>query len=686
MPKTRDKSYWKSYRKVKTNVCRHINHVYNAEERGISSSSTATGNSVPLSSSFQHPVIHDHSDNETAYSSDSQETPAFHESDSDNNFSFLSDSSILSSNTDDENVDLNHGLPKWAAKYNITHTALRELLKILYPFHECLPKDPRTLMQTKNNIEISDIEGGHYCHLGVEHGIRNQLPRISVDKFTNRHETLEMQVNIDGVPLFKSSNTQFWPILGRIVHPFTHEPFIIGIFVGDKKPSNIQSFLQDFVNEMTTLEQRSIFATIADINFEFQISISCVICDTPARAFVKQVKGHSGYYGCDKCVTKGVWDGKLTFPEIDADLRTDVQFDEMTNAAHHTGHSPFSDLNIGMVTQFPIDFMHLVCLGVVKRLLTLWMKGPLQNGQRIAATAVRRISDSLLGMGKHLPREFLRKGRSLHEVDRWKATEFRQFLLYTGPLCLYEVLAPAVYRHFMLLFVGIYCLSSSLYYRDYSLYSDQILRLFVTDFARLYGSDMMVYNVHGLVHLAADVEKFGPLENYSAFVFESFLGRLKRLVRKPNYPLQQVIGRLSENCDFTETSNIPTSGVVKKEHRNGPLPPDKNNFLQFREVHLPIVFLSVFQGDNCVLIANKVALVRNILCEAVENDKFVVYEEFLHAENFFENPLQSKDLRIFLVSDMSGEFKCCKLSDISCKCVLLPFKDSFVSIPLLHTL
>lgn len=59
--------------------------------------------------------------------------------------------------------------------------------------------------------------------------------------------------------------------------------------------------------------------------------------------------------------------------------------------------------------------------------------------------------------------------------------------------------------------------------------------LFVVKFAKLYGEDILVYNVHGLLHLAMDVEKFGPLDNnyYSAFMFESFLGNLKRLVRKP---------------------------------------------------------------------------------------------------------------------------------------------------------
>jgi hypothetical protein len=319
MPKTREKTYWKSYRKVKTNVSRHIKHVYNAEEF-VSGSSHSTGaplstfqqTSAPLST-FQQPMSYQcGTQSERAKSLvDSQETPASHDSDTEYDLLSQSDSSDLSgddyADSDVENVDLKHLLSKWAAKYNITHSALRELLKILYPFHECLPKDPRTLMETKNNIEISEIEGGHYYHFRVEHGIKDQLTKFSVNQVTNRNETLEMQVNIDGVPLFKSSNTQFWPILGRIVHPFTQEPYFIGIFVGNHKPSNIQSFLQDFVNEMKMLEQRSVFATIlvGDIKFEFQIAISCVICDTPARAFVKQGKGHTGYYGCDKCA-KGV--------------------------------------------------------------------------------------------------------------------------------------------------------------------------------------------------------------------------------------------------------------------------------------------------------------------------------------------------------------------------------------------
>lgn len=36
-----------------------------------------------------------------------------------------------------------------------------------------------------------------------------------------------------------------------------------------------------------------------------RIKLHYVICDTPARAFLKCVKLYSGYYGCDKCTQSG---------------------------------------------------------------------------------------------------------------------------------------------------------------------------------------------------------------------------------------------------------------------------------------------------------------------------------------------------------------------------------------------
>ena len=50
----------------------------------------------------------------------------------------------------------------------------------------------------------------------------------------------------------------------------------------------------------------------------------------------------------------------------------------------------------------------------------------------------------------------------------------------------------------------------------------------VEQWGKLYGKDMLVYNVHGLTHLAADAMRFGPLDTFSAFPFENFLGKIKK--------------------------------------------------------------------------------------------------------------------------------------------------------------
>jgi hypothetical protein len=179
------------------------------------------------------------------------------------------------------------------------------------------------------------------------------------------------------------------------------------------------------------------------------------VCDAPARSLLKQTKLHSGYSACERCTQKGVWNNKVVFPKTDAALRTNVSFEEQTDEAHHIGQSPLLGFGFGLVTNFCLDYMHLVCLGVTRKLTLLWMRGPLIN--RLSAGIIQQISERLISLRDYMPSDFARKPRSLIEVDRWKATEFRQFLLNSGPVILRDYLSESVYKHFMLLSFSIYC-------------------------------------------------------------------------------------------------------------------------------------------------------------------------------------------------------------------------------------
>lgn len=279
------------------------------------------------------------------------------------------------------------------------------------------------------------LNKGNYCHLGISTALENFL--LSNPKFTD--SVIEMASNIDGLPLFKSCNNQLWPILGQI-HFFYSKPFPIGIFYGSSKPQPLNIFLDDFISELKHLiDNRFCFK-----GKFYEIKVFAFICDAPTHSFLKCIKSHNGYSSCEKCVEVGDYiDGRIILSSVTRQKRTDATFLRQTDDEHHTGISPLVELSIGMVSQFPIDYMHTVCLGVVRKLLNTWTSGPLKV--RLCSSKVQKISDSLERFSKSIPIEFNRKCRSLSELARWKATEFRMFVLYLGPVVLKGIIPIAIY-------------------------------------------------------------------------------------------------------------------------------------------------------------------------------------------------------------------------------------------------
>jgi len=68
-----------------------------------------------------------------------------------------------------------------------------------------------------------------------------------------------------------------------------------------------------------------------------------------------------------------------------------------------------------------------------------------------SADQVAIISARLRKLHVHCPREFNRKPRQIEEFADFKATEYRQFMLYTGPVVMHGIVEDDVYLHFLLL-------------------------------------------------------------------------------------------------------------------------------------------------------------------------------------------------------------------------------------------
>lgn len=111
----------------------------------------------------------------------------------------------------DESIEFIGRLRSWAVKHRITHSAIRELLAILiFGGLVFLPKDSRTFMKTPAKIEVVGVSNGKLWYHSVGKSLENVLCKIP------RDISLTLDFSFDGLPIFKSSNTQFWPMLSSI--------------------------------------------------------------------------------------------------------------------------------------------------------------------------------------------------------------------------------------------------------------------------------------------------------------------------------------------------------------------------------------------------------------------------------------------------------------------------------------
>jgi len=129
-----------------------------------------------------------------------------------------------------DNFSIKDFLKHWAIQFNIKQNAFDGLLKGLKT-HECfknLPNSSRTILETPTNSSnlIRIVKPGIYYHFGLAKGIQMYAP--------NNLSTIKIAIGIDGLPLSKSSSSQFWPILAYIANHqsyrlFSQLEFIMGI-------------------------------------------------------------------------------------------------------------------------------------------------------------------------------------------------------------------------------------------------------------------------------------------------------------------------------------------------------------------------------------------------------------------------------------------------------------------------
>lgn len=205
--------------------------------------------------------------------------------------------------------------------------------------------------------------------------------------------------------------------------------------------------------------------------------------------------------------------GKILALRTDEDFRQNLYADDYQKSETILNHIP----RLGLVNNVPLDPMHLVYLGCVRKLLLIWLCSSLPC--KLPHITQTHISNCFESLKVHVLYEFARKPRALKHIKLFKATEFRQLILYIGVIALKNFLKESIYVNYLTLHIAVTILGNPYLYlqKDYVDYAEQLLTKFVRNFENIYGKRYVSHNIHNLLHLTNDARKFGTLEEFSAF-------------------------------------------------------------------------------------------------------------------------------------------------------------------------
>lgn len=196
--------------------------------------------------------------------------------------------------------------------------------------------------------------------------------------------------------------------------------------------------------------------------------------------------------------------------------------------------------------------------------------------------------------------------------------------------------------------------------------------------------------MHSLIHLAQDAKRFGTLDTFSSFKYENYLQILKKLLKKHDQPLQQVVRRYIEGKNIEKPRElhitILSDFVIDRKfiHVKVPLIEGCCNPQYYIIKCSNAIIRTDTLADNCCGLSDgSIVQIKNVTYYKELNTDVIIGNEFLHRQDLYDKPCPSSLLGIFVVDNLS-DFKIWPIKDIKIKYVQLPLNNKFAVFPLLH--
>ena len=210
---------------------------------------------------------------------------------------------------------------------------------------------------------------------------------------------------------------------------------------------------------------------------------------------------------------------------------------------------------------FTPDYLHSVCLGVVRYTLLLLIKAKKTDAWYIGKNQMALLQLRLKGIKP--PYEITRSQFKLKDIHDWKASQFRAFILYFVTL-LDGILPEPFYSHFCSLSYGLFVLLQERVKKTAVQKLAPLFNSFNRDMEFLYGSEYVTYNVHLLPHIINTCLDWGLPWDHSTFIPEWVNGKLASSCSGTQCVAEQMAQRFimtlqlrNEALDLMEQHKLP---------------------------------------------------------------------------------------------------------------------------------
>lgn len=546
----------------------------------------------------------------------------------------------------------------------------------------------------------------------------------------------QIDLNIDGVQLFNNTETmEFIPIL-VVIHSIQEDfeseipprlldpsyPIIVGYFHGKHKPPAKQ-LMKQLVRELHRLSPKN-NDPISCTGRQFTVTLRCVRTDGPMRSYLKRIKGHSGYWSCERCIQPGkrFYHGKkkkttgkttkkelpstIQFRELNAPPREDRDFlkycksddCEDEHLLNLNDLSPFLEIiDFPIITGFVIDSMHTLTAGCLGRRWEGIAK--VASEGKIGRDDLNKVNSRLALFEGCKPFEFDRHVRNFSKcVSKYKHHELRQFLYYLLFPVFNGILKKEPFEHLLLLQQAMLLLGgfspNPVPQSDIDL-ATELLKKYVETSIKL--GYPIRFTDHESTHIPEDSKNFVcGVECLSAYVFENFQRFFRSILRSGHLPVEQIRNRLMERSKYLlptgpdgliltnfQHFQLEAAKIRMKQNPGNILIEFTNNPDGIQVMRFPSFSLSNQFPDNVCLLKNGSVVVCVGMVEYPEGSKvyLITGYKFGQLDDCYTEPFLSSRFHIYIASKISQRLSEWNINNICGKMYPTPYKYDGQQLP-----